>query len=180
MFFFGQKLLVMSKNIGHFELAFDNYTHFTSPIRRYSELIIHRLIKMVCDHSFEPKLDMVEIISKAVDSSNRAELKALNAEREYIKMKQLRWLNKRVGESFEGIISGVVNFGFFVQLDLSLAEGLVHINSLGDDQYFYDADHYCIRGRQYAQEFRLGNKVKVKLLDVLFEKQRANFILDNN
>ena len=118
-------------------------------------------------------------MAKAVACSNQAELQALNAEREYIKMKQLRWLNERIGQSFEGIISGVVNFGFFVGLDLSLAEGLVHMDTLEDDDYSYDADHYCIRGRKYKQEFRLGDRVNVKLLDVLFEKQRANFVLDN-
>ncbi len=167
------------KNAGHFGLAFSNYTHFTSPIRRYPDLMVHRMIKMVTHQTFEPKADWHDMMEKAIKSSNQAELQALNAEREYIKMKQLRWLNERIGQSFEGIISGVVNFGFFVGLDLSLAEGLVHMDTLEGDEYSYDADHYCIRGRKYKQEFRLGDKVKVKLLDVLFEKQRANFVLDN-
>jgi len=167
------------KNSGHFGLAFDHYTHFTSPIRRYPDLMVHRMIKMVHHQSFESKGGWHEIMAKAVACSNQAELQALNAEREYIKMKQLRWLNERIGQSFEGIISGVVNFGFFVGLDLSLAEGLVHMDTLEDDDYSYDADHYCIRGRKYKQEFRLGDRVNVKLLDVLFEKQRANFVLEN-
>jgi ribonuclease R len=166
-------------NAGHFGLAFDHYTHFTSPIRRYPDLMVHRMIKMVCDQSFEPKSDWHEMMEKAVNFSNQAELQALSAEREYIKMKQLRWLGERMGQSFEGIISGVVNFGFFVGLDLSLAEGLVHTETLEGDEYSYDPDHYCLRGRKYKKEFRLGDRVKVKLLDVLFDKQRANFVLDN-
>ncbi|MGY8781235.1 MAG: ribonuclease R [Fidelibacterota bacterium] len=166
-------------NAGHFGLAFDNYTHFTSPIRRYPDLMVHRMIKMVCHNSFEPKSDWHEMMEKAIKFSNQAELQALSAEREYIKMKQLRWLEERIGQSFEGIISGVVNFGFFVGLDLSLAEGLVHTETLEDDEYSYDQDHYCLRGRKDKREFRLGDRVKVKLLDVLFDKQRANFVLDN-
>ena len=167
------------KNAGHFGLAFDHYTHFTSPIRRYPDLMIHRMIKMVHHHSIVPKADWHKMMKKVVNSSNQAELQALSAEREYIKMKQLRWLNERIGQSFQGIISGVVSFGFFVELKLTLAEGLVHMDRLEGDEYSYDSDHYCIRGRKYKQEFRLGDQVKVKLLDVLFEKQRANFALDN-
>jgi ribonuclease R len=167
------------KNKGHFGLAFKDYTHFTSPIRRYPDLMVHRMIKMIQHQSFDPKSDWHEVMEKAVKFSNRAELHALSAEREYIKMKQLRWLNERIGQSFEGIISGVVNFGFFVELKLSLAEGLVHVDTLEDDEFSYDQEHYCLRGRKFRQEFRLGDRVKVKLLDVLFDKQRANFVLDN-
>ena len=167
------------KNKGHFGLAFSSYTHFTSPIRRYPDIMVHRTIKMIYNQSFKPKVDWHAMMEKSVKYSNNAERQALNAEREYIKMKQLRWLDERIGESFEGIISGVVNFGFFVELKLSLAEGLVHMDTLGNDEYSYDPDHYCIRGRKYKHEFRLGDQVKVKLLDVLFEKQRANFVLEN-
>jgi len=164
-------------NKGHFGLAFQHYTHFTSPIRRYPDLMVHRLIKMVCDQSFVTKADWQEMMGKSIKFANEAELKALSAEREYIKMKQLRWLGERVGETFDGIISGVVNFGFFVQLKSSLAEGLVHMDTLEDDVYAYDQDHYCLRGQKFKQEYRLGDRVRVKLLSVQFEKQRANFVL---
>ncbi len=167
------------KNRGHFGLAFQHYTHFTSPIRRYPDLMVHRMIKMVWEQSFETKAEWREMMEKSIKYANEAELQALSAEREYIKMKQLRWLGERIGESFEGIISGVVNFGFFVELEDSLAEGLVHMDTIEDDQYSYDPDHYCLRGRKYKQEYRLGDRVKVKLLSVLFEKQRANFVLTN-
>ena len=167
------------KNQGHFGLAFQHYTHFTSPIRRYPDLMVHRVIKMVCDQSFKPRKEWRDFMEKVVQLSNTGEIQALTAEREYIKMKQLRWLEERIGESFDGIISGVVNFGLFVELKSSLAEGLVHLDTLEDDKYTYDEDLYCLRGKKYNQEYRLGDRVQVKVLSVLFEKQRANFILNN-
>jgi ribonuclease R len=94
-------------------------------------------------------------------------------------MKQLRWLNERIGDTFEGRISGVVNFGIFVELQSSLAEGLIHIDTMEDDDYAYDEDRYCLRGRKTGHEYSMGDKVGVRVLTVLFEKQRANFILKN-
>jgi ribonuclease R len=173
------KAVYSMKNQGHFGLAFQHYTHFTSPIRRYPDLMVHRVIKMVCDQSFEPKEEWRDIMEKVVKLSNAGEIQALTAEREYIKMKQLRWLGERIEESFDGIISGVVNFGLFVELKSSLAEGLVHLDTLEDDVYTYDEDLYCLRGKKYNREYRLGDSVRVKVLSVLFEKQRANFVLNN-
>jgi ribonuclease R len=167
------------KNQGHFGLAFNHYTHFTSPIRRYPDLMVHRMIKMLCNKSIQEAEAWRELMLKSIMISNEVELKALSAEREYIKMKQLRWLNERIGKSFEGRISGVVNFGIFVELKSSLAEGLIHIDTMSDDDYAYDEDRYCLRGRKTKHEFRLGDKVSVKVLAVLFEKQRANFTLEN-
>ena len=167
------------KNTGHFGLAFRHYTHFTSPIRRYPDLMVHRIIKMVCGQSFAPKAEWREMMGKAVKLSNASEIEAKNAEREYIKVKQLRWLSERIGATFEGIISGVVNFGIFVGLRSSMAEGLVHLDTLEDDEYSYDEDSYCLRGRKYKGEYRLGDTVTVRVLSVQFDKQRANFILEN-
>ena len=167
------------KNQGHFGLAFDHYTHFTSPIRRYPDLMVHRMIKMVCNKSIQQESEWRELMLKSINISNEVELKALSAEREYIKMKQLRWLNERIGETFEGRISGVVNFGIFVELQSSLAEGLIHIDTMEDDDYTYDEDRYCLQGHKTRYEYRLGDKVSVKVLAVLFEKQRANFTLES-
>jgi ribonuclease R len=167
------------KNQGHFGLAFDHYTHFTSPIRRYPDLMVHRMIKMVCNKSIQQEGEWRELMLKSINISNEVELKALSAEREYIKMKQLRWLNERIGETFEGRLSGVVNFGIFVELQSSLAEGLIHIDTMEDDDYTYDEDRYCLQGHKTRYEYRLGDKVSVKVLAVLFEKQRANFTLES-
>ena len=167
------------KNQGHFGLAFDHYTHFTSPIRRYPDLMVHRMIKMVCNKSIQQHGEWKDFMLKSIKISNEVELKALSAEREYIKMKQLRWLNERIGDTFEGRISGVVNFGIFIELQSSLAEGLIHIDTMEDDDYAYDEDRYCLRGRKTGHEYSMGDKVEVKVLAVVFEKQRANFILEN-
>jgi ribonuclease R len=141
--------------------------------------MVHRMIKMVCNKSIQQAGEWKELMLKSINTSNEVELKALSAEREYIKLKQLRWLNERIGETFEGRISGVVNFGIFVELQSSLAEGLIHIDTMEDDDYSYDEDRYCLRGRKSRHEYRLGDKVNLKVIAVLFEKQRANFILEN-
>ena len=165
------------KNKGHFGLAFRHYTHFTSPIRRYPDLLVHRVIKMIDSRSFDSKNEWNHKIKEALELSNEKEIEALNAEREYIKIKQLRWLADRINSVFEGAITGVTNFGFFVGLKLSMAEGLVHIDTLENDGYYYDEDHYCIKGRSFKEEFRLGDRVKIKIVSVQIEKQRANFVL---
>jgi len=167
------------KNRGHFGLAFKNYTHFTSPIRRYPDLLVHRMIKMVCNSSFASKADWKEVMIKALKLSNDKEIQALRAEREYIKIKQLRWLAERINSSFEGIITGVTNFGFFVGLKLSLAEGLVHIDTIENDNYSYDKDRFCLKGLNYKKEYRLGDKVNIKIISVQVVKLRANFILED-
>jgi len=167
------------KNRGHFGLAFKAYTHFTSPIRRYPDLMVHRIIKMVHRNSFLPRKEWEEWMDRGIRQANEMELVALRAEREYIKIKQLRWLSTQIGNVFEGIISGVINIGLFVELKESLAEGLIHVDTLDDDTYVYDEDHYCLRGKRSHREFQLGDPVKVRVLSVLLEKQRANFVLED-
>lgn len=167
------------KNRGHFGLAFKSYTHFTSPIRRYPDLMVHRIIKLAHRGTFLPRKEWDEWMDRGIKQANEMELVALRAEREYIKIKQLRWLSTQVGNVFNGIISGVINIGLFVELKESLAEGLIHIDSLDDDTYSYNEDNYCLRGNRLHREFQLGDPVKVRVLSVLFEKQRANFVLEN-
>jgi ribonuclease R len=137
------------------------------------------MIKMLDSHSFELKNEWNDKIEDALKLSNEKEIEALNAEREYIKIKQLRWLADRINSVFEGAITGVTNFGFFVGLKSSLAEGLVHMDTLENDEYYYDEDHYCIKGRSFKEEFRLGDRVHIKIVSVQIEKQRANFALHN-
>lgn len=163
------------KNRGHFGLAFQNYTHFTSPIRRYPDLLVHRMIKMVCNGAVASKTEWKETMANALELSNAKEIEALSAEREYLKIKQLRWLAERINLSFDGQISGVINFGFFVSLDSSMVEGLVHIDTLENDEFTYDEDSYCLKGRHYKKEYRLGDKVKIKIVSVQIDEQRANF-----
>ncbi|MFQ6606633.1 MAG: ribonuclease R [Fidelibacterota bacterium] len=165
-----------TENRGHFGLAFRHYTHFTSPIRRYPDLVIHRLIKQLTRNKrLTDGID--EHLAAAAEAANDAELKALEAEREYIKIKQLRWLKGHIGERFEGIISGVISIGFFVQLKASLAEGLVHIQTLEGGDYYYDEERYALISRSTEKMYRLGDPVKVKVVEVLLDKQRANFVI---
>ena len=172
------KAIYAPENRGHFGLAFKHYTHFTSPIRRYPDLLVHRLIKQYLGYSDSYSRDnLIASIRSIADLSTDAELKALPAEREYIKIKQLRWLIKHLGETFTGMISGVTQFGFFVELADTLVEGLVHIDTLSSDDFSYDPAHYCLRGRQFRHEYQLGNTVRIVVQDVLLDKMRANFVL---
>lgn len=173
------KAMYSMKNRGHFGLAFDRYTHFTSPIRRYPDLVAHRLVRRLHLEDRSYANYGRSAIQAAVDRSNDAEILAVQAEREYIKLKQLRWLEQKVGETFEGVISGVVQFGLFVGLKESLAEGLIHIDTMEADTFVYDEESYSLKGRKTGKEYRLGDPVRVRVLAVLIDKQRANFVLDS-
>ncbi len=164
---------------GHFGLAFSVYTHFTSPIRRYPDLAVHRLIKEYSRSVNTPESTAVEDLLSITETSTASEIKALEAEREYIKLKQLRWLQQQVGKQFTGIISGVTSLGFYVQLADSLVEGLVHISTLEGDDFIHDTEHYCLRGRRYGHQFSLGDAVEVLVQEVLIDKLRANFRLSD-
>ncbi|MFH1852485.1 MAG: ribonuclease R [Candidatus Neomarinimicrobiota bacterium] len=172
------KAVYLPVNRGHFGLAFRAYTHFTSPIRRYPDLVVHRLIKQYYFQTeFYLKETLPPVLSSVCEAAVQAELKALQAEREYTKIKQLRWLQEHLGETFEGIISGVIQFGFFVELADTLVEGLVHVETLTADDFSFDEEHYCLTGRRSEQKYCLGLAVRIKVQEVLLDKVRANFIL---
>jgi len=149
-------------NIGHFGLGFKNYTHFTSPIRRYPDLIVHRFLKEYEKGStIEKTDDKIKYLNKVCDKSNSKERIALEAERESIKQKQIEYISQKVGEEFQGIISGVMSFGIFVELMDTLVEGLVHIKELDDDYYIYDEKTYTLVGRDSDRVLRLGDEVRI-------------------
>ncbi len=170
--------------LGHFGLAFRHYTHFTSPIRRYPDLIVHRLLKKYAanDADHFDKAAMLEKLDAIATQANEQELVALDAERTSVKMKQVQFMENKVGEEFDAVISGVVEFGFFVELNDFLIEGLVHISDLHDDFYTFDEKLFTLEGTTTGQRFRLGDQVRVRLvrvdkeervIDFLFEKQYA-------
>jgi ribonuclease R len=179
------KAVYAEHNVGHFGLAFLHYTHFTSPIRRYPDLIVHRMLfeyQRPGGMNREREQHYYTILPEIADQTSALERRATEAERESVKLAQIHILKNKVGEEFDGVISGVTHFGMFVELD-SGAEGLVHIREM-PGYYEFDEAHYSLvekRGRFGAQgqgrRFRIGDKVRVQLIKVLEEKRKVDFRL---
>lgn len=168
------KAIYSTKNIGHYGLAFKDYTHFTSPIRRYPDLMSHRLLEMYMAGG--QSVDASEYEEYCKHSSDM-ERKAADAERESVKFKQAEYMADKVGKVFTGLISGVTKYGLFVEVDGIKAEGLVSIHSLTDDYYFIDDENYQIVGRRKGKIYRLGDKVRVKVQKVDILKKQMDFTL---
>jgi ribonuclease R len=163
-------------NKGHYGLASECYTHFTSPIRRYPDLIVHRLIKerLHAQHRDGYWADQLPGICAQTSKSERV---AVEAEREFMDIQETRLMEPHVGETFSGSITGVTNFGFFVQLDQFFVEGLVHVTSLGNDYFIFDENRMTLIGRRTGRVFALGTKVKVKLAAANVLKRQLDFQL---
>jgi ribonuclease R len=162
-----------SRNQGHFGLASEAYTHFTSPIRRYPDLIVHRLLKRALAKK-EGKVSEEELTKRA-DHLSRRERVAMEAEREIVARYRIRFMKERIGDVFEGVISGVTAFGFFVELTDIFVEGLVRVTSLHDDYYQYHEKRYCLVGERTHKTFRIGDKVSVRLERVEVERRHLDF-----
>ena len=162
-----------SKNLGHFGLASEAYTHFTSPIRRYPDLIVHRLLKRILSKR-EGRISEEELAKKA-DHLSRRERVAMEAEREILDRYRVRFMKEKIGEELEGVISGVTAFGFFVELKDIFVEGLVRVTSLHDDYYQYHENRYCLIGERTHRTFRIGDEVKVRVDRVDVERRRIDF-----
>jgi len=167
------------ENIGHFGLAFPHYTHFTSPIRRYPDLLVHRLLKELQEgkYTFKRQSKLVRRLPKIGEITSERERLADEAERESIKIKQIEFLQDKLGEEYEGLISGVIPFGFFVRLKDLLAEGLVRVSSLDDDYYLFDERGKRWVGRRNRRVYKLGDRVKVQVIRVDKEQKEIDFVL---
>jgi ribonuclease R len=177
-----KKACYQPENIGHFGLAFAHYTHFTSPIRRYPDLLVHRLLKEIekGKYTFERQNQLLHRLPRIGEITSETERMADEVERESIRIKQIEYMGDKLGEEYEGLISGVVPFGFFVRLDNLLAEGLVRVSSLEDDYYLFDERRHRWVGRHNKKIFKLGDRVKVLVTRVDKEEKEIDFILANH
>lgn len=176
------KATYTTKNIGHYGLAFDFYTHFTSPIRRYPDILIHRLVKAHTGGDAVTAAEMAEFDELAVHCSER-EVAAADAERDSIKMKQVEFLSGRVGDVFDAVISGVNERGLFVEEHSTHADGMIRIKDVGDsslggagDYFEYDEKHYRLVGRRTKKVYQLGDPIKVKLIAARIPEKELDFI----
>jgi len=172
-----QKAIYSTKNVGHFGLAFDFYTHFTSPIRRYPDLLVHRVLaKHLHNEPFGDK-DIVAF-QHIAESSTRREISASEAERESKKLKQVEYMSERLGKVFEGTITGVTKWGMYVEENESKSEGMVSMRSLGDDYYIFNEKSYSIIGEKTGKVFTLGDKVKFKAVSADLDKKQLEYVLE--
>jgi len=162
------------KNVGHYGLAFEFYTHFTSPIRRYPDLLVHRIMKHFTDDQPVTKEDIAELEELAVHSSER-EVSAAEAERDSVKLKLVEFMAPKVGEEFDAVISGVSDRGLFVEVTETRAEGMIRIRDLGQDYYIYDDKRYRIVGERTKKEYRLGDPIRVKLIAARVQDRELDF-----
>jgi ribonuclease R len=161
------KAIYSEKNIGHFGLAFQHYAHFTSPIRRYPDLIVHRLLEEYEGKVTPERLSGLEQrIPFIARKSSERERVAVEAERASVKVMQVEYLKRHLGDVLEGVIGGVTEFGLFVEINDLQIEGLVKVRDLADDYYLYDERQYSLRGRSRGKVYRLGDKVRVKVVSV--------------
>ncbi len=168
------KAVYSPENIGHYGLAFEYYTHFTSPIRRYPDVMVHRLLEDHLEQKKEYKTSNLKEICKHV--SAREQL-AVDAERASIKYKQVEFMSDKIGNIYTGIISGVSQMGLFVELIANKCEGLVPMNDLDDDYYIYDEKHYLLKGRETKTVYQLGDKVNVQVTRADIPKKQLDLHL---
>ncbi|MGB3947852.1 MAG: ribonuclease R [Bacteroidia bacterium] len=168
------KAIYTTKNIGHYGLGFEYYTHFTSPIRRYPDVMVHRLLQHYLDGGKSPNPEELE--EQCKHSSDMEKL-AADAERASIKYKQVQFLSDKIGQEYDGIISGATEWGIFVEIIENHCEGMIRMRDLTDDNYFFDEDNYCLRGRKYGKVLTLGDTVRIQVKRADLAKKQLDYIL---
>ncbi len=169
-----QKARYSIYNIGHYGLAFDYYTHFTSPIRRYPDLMVHRLLTRYLAGGRSVQADKYETLC---EHSSAMEQTAASAERASVKYKQVEFMGERIGEVYDGVISGVTEWGLYVEINENKCEGMIAMRDLGNDFYEFDEKNYCLIGRRHHQKFSLGDPIKIKVARANLAKKQLDFVL---
>jgi ribonuclease R len=189
------KAIYTTKNIGHYGLAFEHYTHFTSPIRRYPDVLVHRILnEYLSDENKKSKL-LDKLMSKSdkrktnynmptlepmcKHCSDREKL-AADAERSSIKYKQVEFMQDKLGNIYKAVISGVTDFGIFAEIEENLCEGFIRLNSIKTDYFEFDQENYCITGRRTKKVFRLGDEIYVKVAKANLVKKQLDFELESS
>lgn len=170
------KAIYTTQNIGHFGLAFKYYTHFTSPIRRYPDLMAHRLLRKHLDGSKIGPRESTRFERLCIQSSER-EVRAVEAERDSIKFKQCEYMNERIGETFDGVITGVTDWGIYVEEKTSKAEGMIRLAAMKEDYYQVQKGAYSVQGERKKKRYALGDEVRVKLVGVSLEERTIDFAI---
>ncbi len=168
------KAIYTTTNIGHYGLGFDYYTHFTSPIRRYPDMMVHRLLDRYLNGGRSVNVKKLE--DECKHSSDMEQL-AAGAERASIKYKQVEFMSDHLGEVYEGVISGVTEWGLYVELVENKCEGLVPMRDLADDYYDFDPNNYCLIGQRAGHRYRLGDNVRVQIARADLQKKQLDFVL---
>ena len=153
---------------------FQHYTHFTSPIRRFPDMMVHRLLQRYLDGG---KSVTAETYEDLCNHSSKQEQQAAQAERASIKYKQVQFMADKIGQVFEGVISGVTEWGIYVEIEENKCEGMVPMRELDDDYYNFDDENFCIRGRKKGNVYTLGDKVKIEVARANLEKKQLDFRL---
>lgn len=167
------KAVYSTRNIGHYGLGFDYYTHFTSPIRRYPDMMVHRLLQHYLDGGKAPGRDAYEETCEYASDRERV---AVEAERNSIKYMQVKFMEDKVGQDFMGTITGVTEWGIFVELRDNLCEGMIRIRDFKDDYYLFDESNFCIVGEREGKVFQLGDEISVQVKNADLEKKQLDFL----
>jgi ribonuclease R len=170
------KAIYSTHNVGHYGLAFDYYSHFTSPIRRYPDVLTHRLLMRVLEGDY-PKEEERGLYNKLCMQASRREKEAADAERGSIKYKQVEYMSYRIGQEFDGVVSGVSDWGVFVEEKTSKCEGMIRLRDLGDDFYNFDQKGGRVFGERTGVEYKIGTPVKIKVKDANLDLRVIDYSL---